>query len=131
MLDERQVLVCELMAKGLKTVDVAKESGVARSTIYEWKKLEEFTAELDKLGQEFIIAARKRVQHAAPEAADMIISLMKTGKYEKTRLAAAFDILDRDLGKATTKIDIADGRNNKDSVSTDVLDNEMDEFEND
>ena len=129
MLDDRQIRVCELIATGIPITEVAKVSGIARSTIYEWKKLEEFNAEVSRFGQEFIHAAQGRLKCAAKEAADEVIKLLKHGKYEKTRLSAAQDILDRNLGKATTRVEVDDSRKDKDNVTTDLLDAEMDELE--
>lgn len=129
MLDDRQIRVCELIAKGIPITEVSKVSEVARSTIYEWKKLEEFNAEVSRFGQEFIYAAQGRLKCAAKDAADEVIKLLKNGKYEKTRLSAAQDILDRNLGKATTRMEVEDGRKDKDNVSTDVLESEMDEID--
>jgi len=130
MLDERQIKAAELWAKGVHFIDIPKEVGVSRTTIYEWKKLEEFKAEHDRFVQEFNYAARGRISAAGPEAADVIINLMRHG-VGRNKLLAALEILDRDLGKPTTKLEINDNRDNKDSVSPDVLDEEMDESEND
>ena len=119
-----------LIAQGIPITEVAKQSNVARSTIYEWKKLEEFTAEVSRFGQEFIYAAQGRLKFAATLAADEVIKLLKDGKYEKTRLSAAQDILDRNLGKATTRMEVGDSRSDKDNITTDVLDQEVKEFDN-
>jgi len=129
VLDERQLKVCELLAKGTTVVDIAKEVGISRQTVYDWKKLEEFVAEIDRLGQEFLNAAQGRLKFAAVLAAEEVIKLLKSGTYEKTRLSAAQDILDRNLGKATTRMEVGDSRSDKDNVTVDVLDKEIDEFE--
>jgi hypothetical protein len=129
LLDERQIKCAELISKGIPIVDIPVQVGVNRSTIYEWKKLEEFNAEVDRLQQEFISSARGRLRAAAIPAADKLIDLLKNSKYEKTKLAAAIDILDRGLGKATTKVEV-NSKDDKAKVSADVLDSEIDEFEN-
>jgi hypothetical protein len=129
VLDERQIKCCELIAKGTPVIDIPKEIQVARSTIYEWKKLEEFNAEVDRLQQEFVSAAQGRLKCAAKDAADQVIDLLTKGKYEKTRLAAAIDILDRNLGKATTKIDINNDKTDANKVSDDILENEFNEID--
>lgn len=129
MLDERQILCCELIAKGTPVIDIPKEIKVARSTIYEWKKMDEFNAEVDRLQQEFISQARGRLKAAAITAADELIKLLKSGKYEKTRLAAATDILDRDLGKATTKLEVNSGNDDGSNVDDDILAQEFNEVD--
>ncbi|MDR3595118.1 helix-turn-helix domain-containing protein [Clostridium sp.] len=130
MLDERQIEVARLIAQGMIISDIVKEVKVARSTIYEWKKLEEFNAEVNRFGQEFIYAAQGKLKCAAKNAADEMIKLLTNGKYEKTRLAAAQDILDRNLGRATTRVELDDSRDDKDNITTDILDQELNEFEN-
>lgn len=129
MLDERQIEVARLIAQGTPIIEITRQVNVARSTIYEWKKLEEFTAEVDSFGQEFISSAKGRLKCAAKDAADEIIKLLKGGKYEKTRLAAAVDILDRNLGKATTRLDIDDKRDNNNTPSDDMLENVFSEID--
>ena len=129
MLEERQVEIARLIAQGTPILEITRQVNVARSTIYEWKKLEEFTAEVDRFGQEFITLARVKLKCAANDAADEIIKLLTKGKYEKTRLAAAFDILDRNLGKATTRVEVGNLKD-KDSVPVDILEQELIEFNN-
>ena len=46
--------ICELIASGIPITEVSEQSGVARSTIYEWKKLDEVKARVDVLGQEYL-----------------------------------------------------------------------------
>ncbi|MBW9158886.1 phBC6A51 family helix-turn-helix protein [Clostridium tagluense] len=129
MLDERQIKAVEAKAKGFTITDMAKEAGVSRNTIYEWIKMEEFTAEVVRFQQEFVSQAQGRLKVAAQDAADEMIKLLKKGKYEKTRLSAAQDILDRNLGKATSRVEVDDGRKDKNNVGIDVLESEIKEFE--
>jgi hypothetical protein len=127
MLDDRQIRAVEAKAKGDTITDMAKVAGVSRNTIYEWLKLEAFNTEVVRFQQEFISQAQGRLKVAAQDAADEMIKLLKKGKYEKTRLSAAQDILDRNLGKATSRLEVDDSRKGKDNVSADVLEAEMDE----
>lgn len=130
LLDEKQIKCAALIAQGMPFTEIAKELVISRQTIYNWKQVEEFAAEVDKYGQEFIYEARGRLKSAAKLAADEVIKLLKNGKYEKTRFAAAQDILDRNLGKATTRMEVDDNRKDKDHVPIDVLDAEMEEVDN-
>ena len=128
MLDERQIIVCGLIATGMQITEVAKQSGVARSTIYEWKKLEEFKAELDRLGQEFISNMQALGRAYAPKAMAKLIALCEKGNTNKIQLDAASKIIDKYMSNAT-KIEIADGREDKDNVTPDVLADEIKEFD--
>jgi orotate phosphoribosyltransferase-like protein len=127
MLTENQIKCIELLCKGITKVDIAEKLKINRCTIYDWLKNEEFKAELDKQQQDFLDAAASRLKHAAPVAADKLIALLE-GKYEKTQLAAAIDLLDRGLGKATTKLEVTD-KKDKTSIDDDILDKELDEVD--
>ena len=129
MLTKNQENVCSLIATGIPITEVAKESGVPRSTIYEWKKLEEFKAELDRLGQDFISSMQARGRAYAPKAMAKLIYLCENAKTDKAKFDAASKILDKYMSNAT-KIEIADNRNDKDNVAVDVLANEVEEFDN-
>ena len=54
--------------------------------------------------------------------------LAENSDSDKVRLDAATKILDKIMSNAT-KIEIADGRDDKDNVSIDVLDQEIKEFD--
>jgi transposase-like protein len=130
MLDERQLKCIERLMKGNSIADIAKELNVSRQTIYNWKEAEEFKAELDRVGQELLSSAMYKLKRAAPVAADKLIDLLTKGKYEKTKLSAAIDILDRNLGKATTKLEVNDGRDDKKKLNDDILEQEFNEVDN-
>jgi transcriptional regulator len=128
MLTEAQIECIRLMVKGVTITDIAEKLQVSRQTVYNWKSNEEFKAELDRLGQEYLDSARNKLKHAAPVAADKLIELL-SGKYEKTQLAAAIDLLDRTAGKATTKVEVTGDKDNE-HVSKDILAGEFKEVDN-
>lgn len=128
MLDKRQIECIKLMTEGIPVMEISKKIGVSRTTIYDWKKQEEFAAELDRIEQEFISSAIYKLKRAAPVAADKLIKLLN-GKYEKTQLSAAIDLLDRTAGKATTKVEVSNDKDSK-SVSKDILESEFNEVDN-
>lgn len=128
MLDKRQLSVCELIATGIPITEVAELTDVARSTIYEWKKLEEFKAELDRFGREFIFSTQQAVISYGPTVVAELKKLAKNAKSEKVRLDALSKLLDKTMSNAT-KIEVTDGREDKDNVTIDVLDQEIKEFD--
>ena len=130
MLDDRQLVVCELIATGIPITEVAKQSGVARSTIYEWKKLEEIKARVDVLGQEYLNQTIANIKAEGPKSLQALIKLRDNAKSEKVRLDACAKILDKLVSNAT-KISIDDGRDNKDIVPIDILDQELNDIDND
>ena len=128
MLDERQIRAVEAKAKGFTIVDVAKEAGVSRNTVYEWIKLEEFQAELGKLEQDFLSSTRQAVISYGPTVVAELKKLATKGASDKVRLDALAKLLDKIMSNAT-KIELSDSRDDKDNVAVDVLDQELKEFD--
>ena len=128
MLTEAQIECIKLLVKGVTITDISEELNVSRTTIYAWKEIPEFKAELDKLEREYLTAASNSLKYAAPYAAKKLIKLLN-GHYEKTQLDAAINVLDRTTGKATTKVEVSD-KQDKDHVSKDVLEDEFKEIDN-
>jgi transcriptional regulator len=129
MLTEAQIECIKLLVKGVTITDIAEKLNISRSTIYVWKEIPEFKAELDKLEQEYLNAASNSLKYAAPVAAKKLIKLLN-GKYEKTQLSAAIDLLDRTTGKATTKVEINGKDKDNNNVDDDILDKEINEVDN-
>lgn len=128
MLDERQIRAVEAKSKGFTITDVAKEAGVSRNTVYEWIKLEEFKAELSKLEQDFLSSTKQAVISYGPKVVAELKKLATESKSEKVRLDALSKLLDKTMSNAT-KIEVTDGRDDKDNVPVDVLDQELKEFD--
>ena len=128
MLDERQLDCIALKAKGMEVTKIALEVGISRTTYYEWNKLEEFKAETCRREQEFISSTKQAVISYGPKAMQILKDLAENSDSDKVRLDAATKILDKIMSNAT-KIEIADGRDDKDNVSIDVLDKEIKEVD--
>ncbi|MBU3098369.1 MULTISPECIES: phBC6A51 family helix-turn-helix protein [Clostridium] len=129
MLDERQIRAVEAKAKGFTITDVAKEAGVSRNTVYEWIKLEEFKAELSRFEQDFLSSTKQAVISYGPIVVEELKKLATKGKSEKVRLDALSKLLDKTMSNAN-KIELSDTRDTKDNVPVDVLDKEIEEFDN-
>jgi transcriptional regulator len=121
MLDERQLKCIALKAQGIEVTKIALEVGISRTTYYEWNKLEDFKAEACRREQEFISSTKQAVISYGPKAMQLLKDLAENADSEKVRLDAIAKILDKIVSNAT-KIDINDGRSDKDKVSIDVLD---------
>ena len=128
MLDERQLKAAEGLAKGMNIKDTAAYAGVSRNTIYAWKEMETFQAEVSRLKHEFLEQTQAILKSEAISAAKQIINLSKNAASEKVKLQASIDILDRNLGKATTRVELDDGRR-KDVLPVDLLAGELAEFD--
>jgi len=128
MLDERQIKAIESKVIGGNISDMARKAGVTRNTIYKWIELEEFKAEVSRCQQEFISSTIQIITAYAPKNALKLIELADTTTSKKIELDARLAILGKTMSNAT-KIEVTDGRDNKDNVDTDVLDQEIKEFD--
>ncbi len=94
-LTEREIKAARMLAEGEKTLDqIAKEIGVGRATLYEWRQREDFHALVSDLTQATVDRAREVLQAHAQEAAEKLVKMMK-GKKSTASLRAAEQILNR------------------------------------
>jgi len=133
--DEKKEKALELMVENqLNDTEIAKVVGCARQTLYDWKKLEEFTAELTQRR----LAKKKRIlefgevilYNSYEIALNKIAYDIEHGS-PRNSLIAAMWWAEKIGGKPTTKVDISNTTENKDVVGRDVLDAEMNELDND
>jgi len=129
MLDERQIKAIEIQSTGGNITDMAKAAGVTRNTIYKWILLEEFKAEVSRCQQEFISSTIQIITAYAPKNAMRLIKLADSTTSRKIELDARLALLNKTMPN-TTKISIDDGRDSKDKVDVDVLDEEMNDIDN-
>jgi AcrR family transcriptional regulator len=110
-LSEKQIAAIEILSRpnrgGMTYDQIAKEVGVARSTLFEWKKQDYFNEALKK---EIV----RKTQDRLPEVFDSIIdNIIETGN------AAAFRTLLQTHGMLTDKVEV--NQNNADSTKIDDI----------
>ena len=127
MLDERMINAALMKAQGIDVIKIAPLIGICRATYYNWEKMEEFKAEVDRFKQEFLTQGSNMISYLSIKALKKLDALMEADS-EKVQFDAASKILDKSHSNAT-KIEIADGRDDKDDVSVDVLDQEIKDFD--
>ncbi|MBU3171367.1 helix-turn-helix domain-containing protein [Clostridium estertheticum] len=130
MLDDNKLQCIQLIVKGESKTEIAKLIKVSRKTIYNWIEDEEFKKELSEMREESKNRAKEIINNEAVKAAKIVVDLMQKAKSEKVRYGAASDILDRGLGKATSRMELADSREGEDDISVDVLEQEIKEIDN-
>lgn len=100
-LNKKQIEAIELLINcKLNQKEIAEEVDVSERTLYNWMRHnEEFRNALEWYRKEVY-------KDYAPEAVKAILDIMRKGTSEKTRLAAAKDILDRAGDNAVSKVDL-------------------------
>lgn len=129
MLDERKVSMIDLRMKGKGNVEIAKVLGVSRTSIYNWLQEDEVKAELARCVQEIKTHSQNRFNVDIDVMIDNARDLALNSESDKIKSDMTQYWIDRTLGKTTTRLEVDDGRDEKDKVDVDVLNDEIDEFD--
>jgi transposase len=107
-LSVRQEEALSLLLTGLPAAEVAQRLGTSPSVVYRWMKEPQFAAALeqakDQLRQRVMDVVGNRLAEEAPRSLDTVVALRDGARSERTRLAAAQDILDRAGFKAVERV---------------------------
>ena len=131
--DEKKKRALDLMVENdMKDADIAKEIGCVRQTIWEWKKLPEFVAELTQRKRD----KKKRIVEFGEvilyEGYEMALNKIRydiENGSPRNSLMAAMWWAEKIGGKPTTKVDISNVTDNKDVISPDAIAKEIEEFD--
>ncbi|MDY5098772.1 MULTISPECIES: phBC6A51 family helix-turn-helix protein [Clostridia] len=104
MLNEKQIKGAKLYAEGATPTEISRELGVSRQAFYGWLKNKEFTSEVDRFIQEIVTSAEKNMNSKVENYIHALEDIAFTGRSEKNRTDALTYLLDRVLGKATTRV---------------------------
>lgn len=128
-LDERKIKVIEDLAEGIMPkTEIATKNGIARQTIYDWLDMPEFKAELDRRLQQRKVFTEKKFDGNLDFAAEKIFETIRTTKNERVKSDLLKYVVDRALGKPTSKHEVKSSHDNQE-VSDDILDAEFEEWE--
>lgn len=114
MLDDRHLKAIEMLIDGSYQInDIATVCGVDRTTIWDWrKKNKEFVAELDRRTQEhknFLKnSTQKKFENKLDIAIETITKIAENGNNEAVKLDAAKYIIERNIGKIPSKVELSD-----------------------
>lgn len=123
LLDKRQRKAIALLIENQhKKTEIAEIVGVTRQTIYNWLENEEFVTELNDTLHKIKIFGENSIKANLQQYINQIQKLAVTAESEKTRLEAATYLVDRVLGKTTSKIDLtAEAKQTVEENSEDIL----------
>lgn len=123
MLDKRQRKAIALLIENqYKKTEIADMVGVTRQTIYNWLENKEFVTELNDTLHKIKVFGENSIKANLQQYINQIQKLAVTAESEKTRLEAATYLVDRVLGKTTSKIDLtAEAKQTVEENSEDIL----------
>jgi transposase len=129
-MDDRKTLAIQLLAEGLESkTNIAKRCGIARQTLYDWFDNAEFKANLDARLQQRKVFVEKIIDSKLEGAVDQLFELAETTQNARVKAQVLQYIVDRGLGKPTSKHEIKAGINDSVQVDEDVLEAEFDEVD--
>lgn len=103
------------MLEGKNYSDIARLCHVSRASIYNWVKDKEFKAELDKQRYDLKNDINRKIASRADLYIEQMHRIATTAKSDKERRAACEYLLDRFLGKSTTKVETDNKGNDSDT----------------
>lgn len=105
MLSENQIKCVHMLADGMSKSDISRSLGICRQTIYDWLQKDEIIAELDKCIQKNKTEANKKLTSNLTLYITELEKIAFNSKNEKIRSSCLMYLIDRVLGKCTTKVD--------------------------
>ena len=110
-LTEKQIDCINLLLKGTNKAEIARQLNVARQTIYDWMKGEEFASALDNHTAQKKIETDRNITSNVDRYVTELEKIAFHGKSEKTRAETLQYLIDRVLGKPTAKTqDVTEGK---------------------
>lgn len=131
LLSEKKMKCAKLLLDGDMTISqIAKEVGVSYNTVGNWRdKDKDFRNYYKKLEQErrdnLIQIANEKLTGGCEQAIEGLIYLSQHAESESVRLQALTQILDRTLGKATTKTEVEVTNNTTNTVEPNDIANKI------
>ncbi|ARK21361.1 helix-turn-helix domain-containing protein [Sporosarcina ureae] len=130
MLDERRLMLIDELVKGERTrADIAEHIGISRQALYNWIKEPDVVAELDERLQSIKSFAEKNLQTKVDSAISNLLVLSNDNSNKRVQAQVNMYIVDRALGKPTSKIDLEAGLKQATPTTVDVLQSEFEEFD--
>lgn len=127
LLTKDQEEMITLLIEGERITDIAKKLDKARSTIYEWIKLDIVKAEMDRRKQELANQGNNYILRDLYTYIDNIKALANDKSDKRVCLAANRYLIDRIYGSPTSTIDINNSED-ADNMSETELEQELNKF---
>lgn len=116
IITENHIKAMSYIIEGKSMTDIAKICGVGRATLYNWLDNKEFKAELDKQRQDVKNNANTEIVNKLGCYIKILHEIATTSKNDKERRAACEYLVDRALGKSTTRVADVSEDDNKEKV---------------
>jgi ribulose 1,5-bisphosphate carboxylase large subunit-like protein len=127
LLTKDQEEMITLMIQGEKITDIARKLDKARSTIYEWMKLDSVKAEMDRRKQELAHQGNNYILRDLITYIDNIKALANDRSDKRVCLAANQYLINRIYGNPTNTLEVSSETDDS-NVNESELEKELDKF---
>lgn len=108
LLTDKQVEAIKLITETELTYgEIANKMKIHRNTLLQWREKEEFKAEIDKYIQLRVKVLEDRIKLESENLVNKALKLIDKAESEPVRADLIKYLIDRSLGKASTKIDMS------------------------
>ncbi|SHH36408.1 IS630 transposase-related protein [Clostridium grantii] len=127
-LSELKMKMIEGILKNDTITQIAKDIKVTRNTVYAWLELDDVKAELNKRKQQIISKAQNAIMNDMDKYIAEVKRLALESDSDKIKTDCLIYLIDKTLGKNTTKIqEISDENNNNNQTNEQIM-NELNDF---
>lgn len=128
-LDNRQMKAIQYTLRGMSNAEIGELLGVDRSTVWRWSQMDEWRSVYDDMQREIKTQGENIILNELEVYVEELKGIALTGDSEKTKLDALTYLIDRVMGKATTKVqDVTDDKDKDDKVDTEQMKEEFNKF---
>ena len=127
MLKQKQLDAIEMIIQGKTKTAIAKELGMSRTNLYTWMNNDEFIAELDRQRDIISRQALSEIKGDTKKLLEGLEKLALTSESESIRLSATTALLDRILGRPSTKSEISIDKATESDIELDDIDTLLEE----
>ena len=128
VLNDKQKTAIQMLLEGKTKSDIAKELKMSRTTLYSWiNDNEEFSAELNRSREKISREALSELKGDTKKLLAGLEKLALTSDSESIRLQATTALLDRILGKPSTKSEISIDKATESDIELDDIDTLLEE----
>ena len=126
MLSDKQIEAINMLLEGKQKTQIAKDLGIQRSTLYKWLDNKEFIATMDERRNNFLKQTMDDMKSDVKDILGEVKKLGYTAESESVRLQALNSILDRVLGRASTKTELSIEKTTEKDIDLKELDTLLD-----
>ena len=115
--------------KGMSNAEIGELLGVDRTTVWRWTQTKEWRSTFNDMQQEIKKQGENKILGELDVYVEELKSLALTSDSEKTKLDALTYLIDRVMGKATTKVqDVSDDKDKGNKINTEQMSEEFKKF---